>query len=164
MTFLAFCKWIEASPLGQGVRNSIWIFPVVESIHILAIVLLAFTAALIDLRLLGGGFLRRRPVAEVARQLTPWMWRAIGLLILTGIVLFASEAASKCYDSKAFYVKMALIAIAVINAAISSAVVKSRADQWDHASSAPVRAKIMALISLVAWAGVVFAGRAIAYF
>src|SRR5579872_3579369 len=164
MTFLAFCKWIENSPLGAGVRDSVWIFPVIESIHILAIVLLAFTAAMIDLRLLGAGFLRRRPVAEVASQLTPWMWRAITLLIVTGIALFASEAASKCYESKAFYVKLALIAIAVVNAAISGAAIKHHAVQWDQTSSAPPQAKVMALLSLVAWAGVVFAGRGIAYF
>ncbi len=164
MTFLSFCKWIESSPLGTGVRDSVWIFPVIESIHILAIVLLAFTAALIDLRLLGTGFLRRRPVAEVARQLTPWMWRAVVLLILTGIALFASEAASKCYESRAFYVKLALIAVAVVNAAISGAATKTHADQWDQAASAPALAKVMAVVSLVAWAGVVFAGRAIAYF
>lgn len=164
MTFLDFCNWIENSPLGAGVKNSIWIFPVVESIHILSIVLLAFTASLIDLRLLGTGFLRKRPVAEIANALTPWMWRAIALLIVTGVTLFSSEAASKCYESKAFYVKMALIAIAVINAAIASVFVRNHAEQWDKAASAPVGAKLMAVISLVAWAGTVFAGRGIAYF
>ncbi len=164
MTFQLFCKWIESSTLGAGVKNSIWIFPVVESIHILAIVLLAFTAAMIDLRLLGVGFLRRRPVAEVARQLTPWMWRAIVLLILTGIALFSSEAASKCYDSQAFYIKMALIAVAIVNAAIAGAIIRRHADEWDSRRSAPFGAKMMAVVSLVAWAGVVFAGRGIAYF
>lgn len=164
MTFEVFCKWIENSPLGAGVRNSIWIFPVVESIHILAIVLLFFTAAMIDLRLLGTGFLRRRPVAEVARQLTPWMWRAIALLILTGIALFSSEAASKCYASKAFYVKMALLAIAIVNAAISGALIRKHAEQWESRRSAPFGAKTLAMVSLVAWVGVVFAGRGIAYF
>ncbi len=164
MSFEVFCKWIENSPLGTGVRDSIWIFPVVESIHILAIVLLGFTAVLIDLRLLGTGFLRRRPVAEVARQLTPWMWRAIVLLILTGITLFASEAASKCYGSKAFYVKMALLAIAIVNASVSAAAIRRHADQWNRAGAAPAGARAMAVVSLVAWAGVVFAGRGIAYF
>lgn len=164
MTFEAFCKWIESSPLGTGVRDSIWIFPVVESIHILAIVLLFFTAALIDLRLLGTGFLRRRPVAEVARQLTPWMWGAIVLLILTGIALFSSEAASKCYESKAFYVKMALLALAIVSAAISGAAIRRHAEQWDSRRSPPFGVKMLAVVSLVAWAGVVFAGRGIAYF
>lgn len=164
MTFLAFCQWIENSPLGAGVKNSIWIFPVVESIHILAIVLLGFTGALIDLRLLSSGFLKRRPVAEVARQLTPWMWRAVILLILTGITLFASEAASKCYESKAFYVKIALIAVAVVNAAVLGIMLRNRADAWDKASATPAGAKAMAVLSLFAWVGVVFAGRGIAYF
>lgn len=157
MTFLGFCQWIEKSPLGHGVRDSVWVFPVTESIHILGIVLLVFTASQVDLRVLGTGFLKRRPLAEVATQLLPWMWRAVWLVILTGIALFASEAASKCYESRAFYVKMTLIVIAVVNAAFSGSTIKSH-------GNAPARARIMAVISLVTWAGTVFAGRAIAYF
>ena len=157
MTFLGFCQWIEKSALGSGVRDSVWVFPVVESIHILGIVLLVFTAAQVDLRVLGTGFLRRRPLTEVAAQLLPWMWRAVVLVIVTGIALFASEAASKCYESKAFYVKMALIVIAVVNAAFSGATIR-------HHGAAPARARIMAVVSLITWAGTVFAGRAIAYF
>ena len=162
MSFLNFCQWIEKSPLGSGVRDSVWIFPVVESIHILGIVLLAFTASLIDLRLLGTGLLRRRLLPEISRQLLPWAWGAIVLMLVTGAVLFASEAASKCYESKAFYVKMALLALAIVNAAFSYLAVSRHAEQWN--SNPPSRTKIMAVFSLVAWAGVVFAGRAIAYF
>jgi hypothetical protein len=162
MSFLEFCQWIEKSPLGAGVRDSVWIFPVVESIHILGIVLLAFTASLIDLRLLGTGLLRRRPLDEVSRQLVPWAWGAIVLMLVTGVLLFASEAASKCYESTAFYVKMALLALAIVNAAFSYLAVSRHADQWD--SDPPIRAKILAVFSLIAWAGIVFAGRGIAYF
>ena len=157
MTFLGFCQWIEKSALGSGVRDSVWVFPVTESIHILGIVALVFTASQVDLRVLGTGFLRRRPLAEVAGQLLPWMWRSVALVILTGIALFASEAASKCYESKAFYVKMALIVLAVINAAFSGMTIR-------HHGGAPARARVMAVVSLVAWAATVFAGRAIAYF
>src|ERR1019366_2277952 len=102
MSFLSFCQWIEKSPLGAGARDSVWIFPVVESIHILGIVLLPFTASLVDLSLLGLGLLPRRPLAEISRQLLPWAWSAIALMLVTGALLFASEAASKCYESKAF--------------------------------------------------------------
>ena len=71
MSFLNFCNWIENSTVGAGVKNSIWIFPVVESIHILGIVLLVFTVALVDLRVLGwaspgGDLMRRRPLGEIA--------------------------------------------------------------------------------------------------
>jgi hypothetical protein len=162
MSFLNFCQWIEKSPLGTGVRDSVWIFPVVESIHILGIVLLAFTASLIDLRLLGLGLLRRRPLAEVSRQLLPWAWGGIFLMIVTGVLLFASEAASKCYESKAFYVKMALLALAIVNAAFSYLAVSRHAERWD--SHPPSRTKILAVFSLITWAGVIFAGRGIAYF
>ncbi len=162
MSFLDFCQWIEKSPLGAGVRDSVWIFPVIESIHILGIVLLAFTASMVDLRVLGTGLLRRRPLAEVSRQLRPWTWGAIVLMIVTGVPLFASEAASKCYESKAFYVKMSLLALAIVNAAFSYTAVSRHAEQWD--SNPPSRTKVMAVLSIVFWAGVVFAGRGIAYF
>lgn len=146
MDFGGFCQWIEQSPLGAGVRDSVWIFPVLESIHILGIVLLVFTAAMIDLRLVGAGLLRRRPVAEVYTHLQPWMWSAVALVIVTGIALFASEAYSKCYESKAFYVKITLLGVAILTQALAR------------------RAKPAAVLSLAAWAGVVFAGRGIAYF
>jgi hypothetical protein len=162
MTFLGFCQWIEKSPLGSGVRDSVWVFPVTESIHILGIAALVFTASQVDLRVLGTGFLRRRPLAEVASQLLPWMWRAVVLVIATGIALFASEAASKCYESKAFYVKLALIVIAVVNAGFSGATIRRYGNE--RYGDTPARARIMAVVSLVAWAGTVFAGRAIAYF
>ena len=169
MSFLNFCNWIENSPVGAGVKNSIWIFPVVESIHILGIVLLVFTVALVDLRILGwkspgGDLMRRRRLGELAGNLLPWMWRAVVIVILTGILLFSSEAASKCYESKAFYIKMILILIAVVNAAASDYTVRRHADEWDRRAFTPVHAKLMAILSLTAWAGVVFAGRGIAYF
>jgi hypothetical protein len=164
MSFLEFCQWIEKSPLGAGVRDSVWIFPVVESIHILGIVLLVFTAALVDLRLLGTGLLRRRPIAEVARVLLPWTWLGIAGMIVTGVLLFASEAASKCYESRAFYVKMILLALAIVNAGITWFAVRRNAEQWDQAAGTPSGTKLMAVFSLLAWVGVVFAGRGIAYF
>lgn len=164
MPFLAFCQWIEASRLGAGVRNSIWVFPVVESIHILGIVLLIVTAALLDLRLLGAGILRRRPVSEVAEQLLPWIWGAVALMVITGVALFASEAASKCYDSRAFYVKMALIAAALVNLIVSHFTVYRHVAAWDLALVTPIGARLTACLSLAIWVGVVFAGRGIAYF
>jgi hypothetical protein len=117
---------------------------------------------MIDLRLLGLGLLRRRPLVEVSRRLLPWAWGGIVLMIVTGVLLFASEAASKCYESKAFYVKMALLALAIVNAAFSYLAVSRHAEQWD--SQPPLRTKILSVFSLIAWAGVVFAGRGIAYF
>jgi uncharacterized membrane protein len=169
MSFLNFCNWIENSPLGAGIKNSIWIFPVVESIHILGIVLLVFTVALVDLRVPGwaspgGDLMRRRPLREIAGNLLPWMWRAVAIVIVTGILLFSSEAASKCYESKAFYIKMILILVAVVNAAASHYTVRRHAPEWDRRALTPLHAKLMAILSLTAWAGVVFAGRGIAYF
>ena len=155
--------------MGAGIKNSIWIFPVVESIHILGIVLLVFTVALVDLRVLGwaspgGDLMRRRPLKEISGNLLPWMWRAVAIVIVTGILLFSSEAASKCYESKAFYIKMILILVAVVNAAVSHYTVKRHAPEWDRRAITPLHAKLMAILSLIAWAGVVFAGRGIAYF
>ncbi len=155
--------------MGAGIKNSIWIFPVVESIHILGIVLLVFTVALVDLRVLGwaspgGDLMRRRPLKEISGNLLPWMWRAVAIVIVTGILLFSSEAASKCYESKAFYIKMILILVAVVNAAVSHYTVRRHAPEWDRRAITPLHAKLMAILSLIAWAGVVFAGRGIAYF
>jgi hypothetical protein len=148
----------------MGIRDSDWLFYFIESIHVFGIVMLVGAAGLIDLRLLGVGILRDRPVSEVARRLLPWAWLGFGVLFATGALLFVSEAATKLYVSPSFYVKMALIPLAGLNAAVFQFTVYRRIAKWDSAPVTPTGAKVAAWLSLTLWAGIVFAGRGIAYY
>jgi hypothetical protein len=101
---LPFFQWCETLWLGRVVVESLWLFPVIEAVHLLALSLLGGAVLIVDLRMLGLG-LTGRTVSELARNAKPWLIAALAGLIMTGIPLFLSEP-TKCYYSPAFWVKM----------------------------------------------------------
>ena len=112
MDLLPFFQWSEETGLGRVIRESVWAFAVVESIHLLALATMGGAVLLVDMRMLNVG-LRSRPIAELAREAQPWLRRALAVLIISGIGLFASEAV-KCYYSYPFWVKMTALATAIV--------------------------------------------------
>ena len=118
-------------------------------------------AAILDLRLLGL-IMRRRPVSEVAAQFLPWIWAGFTVMILSGLVLFASEAV-KCYESPFFRTKIVLLGVAGVNALVFHSTVFRGVDLWDRDTPTPWRAKLAGASSLLVWVGVVAMGRALAY-
>jgi uncharacterized membrane protein len=148
-------------PWASGVKESSWQFPVIESIHSLALSVMLWPAAILDLRLLDL-VMRRRPVSQVAAQFLPWTWTGFIVMVLSGVVLFWSEAV-KCYNSPFFRVKVILLIVAGINAFIFHFTVFRDADAWDQHAATPLRAKLAGGFSLAVWIGVVAMGRALAY-
>jgi uncharacterized membrane protein len=148
-------------PWASGVKESSWQFPVIESVHSLALSVMLWPAAILDLRLLDL-VMRRRPVSQVAAQFLPWTWTGFIVMVLSGVVLFWSEAV-KCYNSPFFRVKVILLAVAGINAFIFHFTVFRDAAQWDQNAATPWRAKLAGGFSLAVWIGVVAMGRALAY-
>lgn len=112
MTAFEVFDWLEQTAVGAAVRDSVWLFPVIEAGHLLGLGLLGGAVLILDLRLMGLG-LRERPVAYVAGQLRPWLWAALLVMFATGIPLFLSEAV-KCYFNGAFWVKMGALALALL--------------------------------------------------
>jgi hypothetical protein len=164
MSLLGICQWLEHSALGMGIRDSDWIFYFIESLHVFGIILMVSTVAMVDLRLLGVGIMRRQPVSQVAGQFLPWTWTGFAIQFVTGSLLLISEAATKLYVSPSFWIKMALIAIAGINMTVFHFTVYRGVSKWDDAPVTPRGARVAACVSLTIWAGVVFAGRGIAYY
>ncbi len=161
MTALDFCQWLQSLPWASGVKHSSWQFPVVESIHSLGLAVMLWPAAILDLRLLGL-VMRRRPVSLVASQFLPWVWTGFISMILTGVILFASEAV-KCYQSPFFRTKILLLAAAGLNALVFHTTIFRTVAAWDDRQSTPWRAKLAGACSLTVWIGVVAMGRALAY-
>jgi len=99
MSLYALCEAIEATALSATIRESLWLFPVIEAVH------------LVGLRLMGAG-LTRQSIAEVERGARAWFLGALLLMLVTGSLLGVSEAV-KLYDRPAFFVKMIALATAL---------------------------------------------------
>ena len=139
-------------------RQSIWLFPVIECLHLLSLALLGGTVLALDMRQLGFG-LRAQPGAELMRKLQPWLAGALVTIIVTGILMFLSEAI-KCYYSPPFWYKMGLLVLATI----FTFTVRRRVVAAEPGRIAPSVVRITALASMALWFGVAFAGRWIAFY
>jgi len=161
MTLLEVCQWLESTPISIGIRESNWWFSILEVLHTLGIVLVAGTILLVDLRLLGQG-LRRMAVPQVIGYVVPWTLSGFVFMALSGGLLLTTEAVT-CYNSPAFRIKVLLLSLAGLNALVFHLTVYRDAPSWDPQAPAPFRARMAGLSSLILWAGIVAAGRAVAY-
>ena len=158
---LRFLQWYENTAFSTTMRTSTWAEPIVETLHVLTLTLFLGFAVLLDLRLLGVG-LRRRRASEVLEQLNPWLMGGFVVMIATGLLLFSGDPVA-FYNSIFFKVKMIMLAIAVVNVWIFNSTVGRKVTEWDENSRTPGGAKAAAIVSLVLWAAIIAAGRAIAY-
>ena len=158
MDLLPLFQWFEATFVGTKVRESLWMFPVIECFHLLALAMLGGAVIAGDLRLLGFG-LREQPAPELANKLHPWLRLGFWGMILTGVPMFLSEAI-KCYYSPPFWYKIGTLLIATI---FTFTVRRSIAAKSGDAARAGVT-RLTALASLSLWFGVAFAGRWIAFY
>jgi len=164
MSIYHLCEWVEATTMGRGIRDSSWLFPAIESIHVLGIVVLVGSTGLFDLRLLNTGFLRDKRASDVGRQVMPWVWSSFSVMFVTGVLMFSSEA-TKCYTSWFFRLKLVLLVLTGLNAFIFQFGAYRGIANWDEAGVAtPRAARVAAWVSLLLWAFIVFAGRGIAYY
>jgi hypothetical protein len=151
------------TPLATSLRESEWTFPVIQTFHILGILLFYGGVALVDLRVLGV-VLRQRPANEVARALLPPAWVGFIVMAASGGLLFAAQA-EKIYTNIFLLAKFALIGLAGMNlVAFHLTSGKAIAVCGGDGAAAPPSAKAMAAMSFLLWTGVVIAGRFIAYF
>lgn len=155
---LSFFEFCEASTVGTTIRESIWLFPAIETVHLLALALIGGAVLIVDLRLLGQG-LRRLSVAQVAQQAHPWFMGSLIVIIASGILLFLSEA-TKCYGNPAFWFKMACLLGAVSFALTLRHPRALTAMRPEHGA----RLRILAVVSLVLWSGVGLGGRFIGFY
>jgi len=152
---LPFFEWCEATALGLAVRESVWLFPAIEAVHLLGLCLLGGALLIVDLRMLGTG-LTRTPIALLARQARPWLVAGVVTMMATGVLLFLSEAI-KCYYSQAFWVKMTTLPAALI----FTFAVRERVAARAHVAGAPVAAT--GALSIALWVIVAAAGRWIGF-
>jgi Family of unknown function (DUF6644) len=153
---LPFFQWCEATALGHAIKESLWLFPVIESVHLLGLAALGGTLLIVDLRMLGLG-LTRQPIAAVARDARPWLLASLAVMILTGTALFLSESV-KCYYSQAFWVKITTIPVALVFTLTVRQRVALRGTLDTTAAT-----RLVAIVSLGLWFTVAAAGRWIGF-
>jgi uncharacterized membrane protein YhdT len=154
---LPFFTWCEHSRLGQTIQSSVWLFPVIESVHLVGLGVIAGAVLIVDMRLLGIG-LRSRSADEVAQDARPWLIGSLGLMFASGALLFSSEA-TKCYYSFPFWIKMTSLLLAII----FTFLVKNRVIRSGLDLRHPLIGKATALVSLGLWFGVAWGGRWIGF-
>jgi hypothetical protein len=158
MPLLSFFEWCEDTVVGHAIRDSLWLFPVIESVHLLALALIGGAILVVDLRLLGLG-LRLQPVAQLARDIQPWLIGSLLVMVSTGILLFLSESI-KCYYSPPFWYKMRFLVVAIL----FMFTVRRKVTATGEKRVRPIWRKLVALVSLGLWFGVGFSGRWIAFY
>src|SRR5277367_2512419 len=126
MSLLAFFTWCENSGLGSTIRNSPWMFPILEVVHLLALAVIGGAVLMINLRMFGLG-LNRQPLREVAADIRPFLMGSLLMMIASGLLLFVSEAI-KCYYHGAFWFKMASLLLAIVFTFTVQSGVIARAD------------------------------------
>lgn len=154
---LPYFEQIEAGPIGEAIRNSVWLFPFVEAFHLLALAVIGGAVLLVDFRLLGLG-LKRHPIADLARDAQPYLIGSLVFMIGSGVPLFMSEAI-KCYYSFAFWVKMSALALAIIY----TFTIRRRVTMAEDTRFSPAVYRAVGAISILLWATVGWGGRWIGF-
>lgn len=160
----AWVAWLDrlhTTPLAQAMRQSEWLYPAVEILHILGFCALVGAAALFDLRLLG--ISRQIPVQQMAAHLLPVAWVGFALAAPSGFLLLLSDAPS-IGVSPIFLSKLALIGLAGVNAWVFHTRTARSLPAWNQHTHPPPAAKLGALFSLGIWIAVIALGRLIAYY
>ena len=151
--------WLESTSIAEAMRERRLLYPIVEIVHILGIIVLVGSAALFDFRLLG--LSRQLSVAQLSRYLLPWARLSVLGIVPAGVLMFVSNATTLAANP-VFRLKLILIGVAIVNLLVF---------HWwtgksikEEETAVPIAAKVSAIVSLVVWVGVISCGRLLAFF
>lgn len=161
MGLIDFLNQVEATSLATAVRQSPWLFPTIETLHVLSFTIVVGTIMIVDLRLINVAS-RNRPVSTLMKETLPITWIAFVCAVITGSLLFSSSAVKyvHCWQ---FDCKMAMLLLAGINMAVFHLGSYRSVGLWDTAAMTPTGARIAGVLSLAIWVTVVTLGRWIGF-
>ena len=154
-------QWLADTPFSTGIRESTYIYPVIESVHVLSLCVFVGLLLLWDLRLLGIT-LRRIAVSEVWARLIPWITLGAVLMVISGVFLFASDPV-RFYGNIFFRIKAVGLFLALLNALAFHFGIERRLVDWDTSAITPRAARFAGVASIALWAVIVVTGRFVAY-
>jgi hypothetical protein len=160
----ALLPWFQSlqdQPLSTAWRESLLGYPIIETAHVVSIVMFAGFVVMMDLRLVGLVF-TRVPFSYLQRRLFPWQMVGMGLSALTGTLLFCIDP-MRFYGNVFFWMKMAMLLLAGVNAVAFHFTTYKAVARWDEASRTPTAARVAGTVSLTLWALIIVSGRLIAY-
>jgi uncharacterized membrane protein len=150
--------WLQSTWIATAVAENDILFPWIESVHVLAIVLVVGTISIVDLRLLGVASLDIS-ARRLMRDVIPYTWGAFAIAAITGSLMFSSDATHYAHN-RLFQIKLVMLVLAGLNMAVFHLFGERDIESWDApGATTPVAAKAAAVISLVAWISVVSLGR-----
>ena len=161
MSLLVYCEWLAATAGSIALHESMYMYPIVESSHVLALTLFVGFAVILDLRLLGL-ILKQVPVSQVVDRLLPWTVAGFIVMNITGVLLFYAIPI-RTYQSIFFRAKVIFLILAGLNVWFFHSRIYQRIAEWDHAIITPRAARRAGLASLILWGAIIVSGRMIAY-
>jgi uncharacterized membrane protein len=161
VNFNPMLEWLQGTGVAIQIRDGLYTFPVLESIHVVGLALVFGTIAILDLRLLGVAS-TNRAVSRIMADLLKWTWAAFAITALTGGLMFSTNAVVYFHNTW-FRAKMILLVLAAVNMAVFELTARKTMPQWDTQQSTPPAARAVATISLIIWVGVIVAGRVIGF-
>ena len=151
MDLQKFCNSIQYSNLGQSIDGSPLWWPIIESTHLVAMVILVGSISVFDARLLGWA-LKDLRVSSLAERILPATWGAFAVMILTGSLLFISEAETKYCFNNALRIKLVLMLLAGINMSVFHFTIYRNLSHWDTDEVPPLWARMVGSFSVLLWA------------
>jgi hypothetical protein len=161
MSLLSFCEWLANTPGSIALHESLFMYPLIESLHVLTLCLFVGMTMMLDLRLTGLA-LTRVPVANVVSRLQPLMFVGFAVMVASGLLLFYAIPV-RSYQNIFFRAKVIFLLLAGLNALMFHTGVFRSVASWGRELTPPIRARRAGMASLVLWAGVIVTGRLIAY-
>ena len=158
---LEIAIWLSETKWSIALLESLYMYPWIESAHVLSICFFIGILLFVDLRLMGVAF-TKLPISEMNKKVLPWSLFGFGLMMLPGFLLFYAIPV-RSYQNIFFRFKVILILLAGLNAFLFHRQMKVEGMIWDEGKSIPKSVHLKAAVSLVLWSGVIISGRMIAY-
>ena len=160
MSLRSWFEWMDAFPSSIAMRESLYAFPVLLTLHLISLAMFAGLVVMMDLRLLGVAY-RGTPFSEVQPRLFPWQMVGMVVTSIAGLLLFYTQP-MRYFGKVLYWIKMALIVLAGVNALLFHFTTYRSVAKWDTAGP-PLGAKVAGVLSLAMWACIVAFGRLTAY-
>ena len=157
MSPLEFFEWLQNTDWSIAIRESLLLYPLIETTHVLALCVSVGLIAIVDLRLIGLSF-SNVLISEVTGKLIPWALVGFTLMVTSGLLLFYANPL-KASQNLFFQIKMVALLLAGLNAFFFHAVIYRKATTWDSLQIVPFRARLAGCVSLTLWTVVLVSGR-----
>lgn len=155
------CQWLQSTSWATGIRESLYSYPALYTLHIFGFVVMVTAMSVLSLRVLELG-MSDRPVASVARIAIPFAQIGLAANLITGFLVFAAQAVDM-YTNTAFRWKISMVLVAAANILFMETTIKRNAGNWGQRGPAPNLAKFSAVASILLFLGIVAMSRVIGF-